>query len=268
MTFANFSLNGTMLPFDRAVVGLDDIAYCYGFGVYENVRVKEGVVYFATDHVARLFDSATYIGIEHTFEKADTERWAQELVDRYSDVHAFNLKILLIGGEDPRLCILPLSPKFIDRKAYRDGASVMTAMHERFMPQAKTLNMLPSFLLHKRAAENGCYDMLLVNEDGHVIEGTKTNVFAVKENTLFTAPDNRVLAGVTRKHVITLAKEAGLTVTMQPIAMKDIADADGLFLTSTSAKILPVSRIDDHELSMSDVTKKLMKAHDDFLKQQ
>jgi branched-subunit amino acid aminotransferase/4-amino-4-deoxychorismate lyase len=269
MAFEFFSRNGEILPITDAVVPLSNIEYAYGFGVYENIRVVHGKILFTDDHVERLLHSAIVIRLEHEFAKADIAHWIGEFVQKIAS-DACNLKILLIGGrtaKDATLTILALAPLFPDRKLYKTGATAVTVQHERYLPQAKTLNMLPSYMAYRTAKAKGGYDALLINRDGCITEGTRTNFFCIKSKTIISPPQKEILEGVTLKHVLQVAKENGYEVRYEPIPLSSVASFDGAFLTSTSSKIMPLSKIDDITLKIPDALVELMKKFDEFLDQ-
>lgn len=264
-----FSKNGQILPISEAVMPLNNIEFSYGFGVYENIKVRNGIVYFVKQHIERLQKSAEIIGLTHPFTSNQIETYIQELLEKLELTKdgSVNLKMLLIGGGEPQLFILSLAPHFPDRKFYSEGIKTITVEYERFLPQAKTLNMLPSYIAYKKAKEQGCYDSLLVDSSGLILEGTRTNFFAVKGRELFTPPAAQVLEGVTRQTVITAAKKAGFAIHEAAIPLAQITEYDGIFLTSTSSKIVPVRQIDAYDFQIPESLRELMQAYDAFLKE-
>jgi len=264
MDFKYFSKNGELLPVEDALVPLANIEYQYGFGVYETIRVVNGVPYFLKDHVERLAGSARAIGLMHSFESS-IYGTVQELIEK-TGAGTYNLKVLLIGGREPSLYILCLNPLFPDKKLYRDGADFITYEYERPFPHAKTLNMLQSYLAYKKAKEQGAYDALLINKKGCITEGTRTNFFCIKERALYSPPESEILLGVTRKAVLTAARRAGFLVEERGIGLYDLEDYDGAFVTSTSSKILPVRSIGDYVFGeRPEALKELMDVFENFL---
>ncbi len=264
MSTSVFSRNGELLPAAEAVIPLSNIEYAYGFGVYETVRSTDGKARFLEDHLDRLFQSADIIELRHPYGRDQIRTWISGLLDAIGD-GSYNLKILLIGARKPEDCllfILPLSPLFPDRKLYRDGATAMTFPHERMFPQAKILNMFPSYYAYSRARGQGHYDALFVNRDGNVTEGTRTNVLGIRGKTLVSPPEKQILEGVMRKHVLECAKANGYDVSEEDIPLSSLKNLDGLFLTSTSSKILPLRNVDEVELAIPEALKELMKAFD------
>ena len=270
MEFAHFSRNGNILPVTEAQVSLSNIEYSYGFGVYESIRVSNGVIYFLDEHIERLMGSARAIGLEHAFSGEMVADAIAELLTKNA-ADTCNVKILLIGGkaaEDAELNILCLNPLFPDKKLYRDGVSVVTYPYERPFPHAKTLNMLQSYLAYRTAKEAGAYEALLIDGQGRITEGTRTNFFCIKGWTLFSPDESTILLGVTRKAVLKVAVANGFTVVQKDIRPSDLSEYDGAFLTSTSSKILPVRAIDEFQFAKQpDALKDLMGAFDDFLEQ-
>ncbi|MBI5456144.1 aminotransferase class IV family protein [Candidatus Kaiserbacteria bacterium] len=267
MAFKYFSHNGELKPASEAVIPLSNIEYSYGFGVYETIRVADKIPYFLLDHIERLGESARIIGLEHGFSGEQLETHILELIKK-NDVETANLKILLIGAkekENAQLFILCLNPLFPDKKLYREGATFVTYEYERAFPHAKTLNMLQSYLAYRKAKEADCYDALLINREGCITEGTRTNFFCIKGKTLITPPESEILLGVTRKAVLKAATQNGYELEEKVVTWGDLRNADGAFVTSTSSKIIPVRRIDDQEFHGPEALKELMRLYDAFL---
>ena len=262
-----FSLNGELKPLAEATVPLDDLAYAYGFGVYETLKVRQGVVYFAELHEERLWTSARTIDLEHPFRPGDFQAFVKALVEANSIGDA-NLKAILVGGQGPteaRLAILALNPLFPDRKNYKHGALAITWKGERIYPQAKTLNMLASYLAYREAQHLGAYDALLINRLGHVTEGTRTNFFVTDGMALATAPADQVLAGVTQFTVKQVIRDLGISLEERPIPLAELPQWQGAFLTSTSTKIMPLRQIDTIGLPLSPLVDRLRVAYDGWL---
>jgi len=268
MTFNHLSKNGEVRPIGDAVVSVENIEYAYGFGVYEAIRVSNGIVYFIDDHIERLIESARIISLEHPFTPEIVKKAIFDLVEK-TEERTFNLKILLIGAskkEEANMYILCFNPLFPDKKLYRDGVSLDVAHYERVFPHAKTLNMLQSYLAFRGARAKGLYDAILINRDDYITEGTRTNFYTIKEKTIFTPREEQILLGVTRKAVLFVAKKNGFTVQEKDIRLEDLPEYDGAFITSTSSKILPVKRAGGFEYKeIPSEILTLMKAFGDFL---
>lgn len=273
------SHNGQLIPKEEALVSIDNIEFTYGFGVYENIRLSKGKLMFVDLHIERLMNSAKIIHLEHIFDIQDIKRDIQILVEKNkisqasrrpaSGGETANIKILLIGGKTPadaQLYIMMLAPKFLDKKVYREGVKVISKTHERFLPIAKTLNMLPSYLFYKDAAQKGAFDALLLDHLGNILEGTRSNFFAIRDTTLYTPLLEHVLNGVTRQTVIACAREHGYTVREEMISFSTLFSFDGAFLTNTSGKIVPIRTVDGQTFpEIASEIKRLIKLYDEYL---
>ncbi len=268
MSYQYFSLNGSLLPIGQSVISLDNIEYAYGFGVYESVRVSNGVVYFTREHADRLLGSAEAISLEHPFSSAQVEMYVRELLEKLS-VDTCNLKILLLGASTKvgaTLYILPLNPLFPDRKLYRDGVKCTTYQNERLFPHAKTLNMLPSYLAYREAKVAGAYDALLINRKDCITEGTRTNFLCIKGNVIVSPPEDEILLGVMRKVVLKVALASGFTLEQKDIPLQEVGQYDDACITSTSSKLMPIRTIDDQDLGPpSPIIQELAKNVNQFL---
>ncbi len=270
MIFPYFSKNGQLEPIANATIPIDSIEYQYGFGVYETLKVRNGIIYFEEQHIQRLFKSTEILGLTHTFTQEDISAFLRSLIEKtISCQPSFNIKILLIGDvkhNSANIYILPLAPLFPDRKLYTNGASVNTVRYTRFLPNAKSLNMLQSYLYFTAARKRGDYDVLFTDSNDSILEGSRTNFFALKNNKILTPPAKYVLEGVTRQTVLFIAKKHGFETSEQTIPLDKISDYDGAFLTSTSSNIIPIAQINNFKfVSVPDELKKLMHAYHAFL---
>ena len=264
MTFKYFSHNYELKPATEAHVPLNNVEYSYGYGVYETLRFSKGTIYFLDDHIDRLFNSARVISIDHNFDKDSIMKNLVKLLEQ-NQAEACNIKILLLGGRDKdsaNLYMFCSNPLFPDRKLYKTGVACVTENYERLWPGAKTLNMLPSYLAYKKAREAEAYECLLVNKEGFVTEGTRTNFFVIKDKTIISPMLEDILPGVTRDKVLKVAIENGYNVVEQNIKLSELKEYDGAFLTSTSAKIMPIKSI--NEFSYDAITPPLIELSEKF----
>ncbi len=262
------SINGTVVPLSEAKLDLSVIETQYNFGVYETVKVRNSIVYFLPQHINRLFHSASCTHLEHQFTEKQITKYISSFIKDLNE-SSCNLKLLLYGSAKPENAIfyvLASAPKYPDRKWYKQGVSLVSAQYERWMPGAKTLNMLPSYYYYSQAKQNGHYDALLLDKENNILEGTRTNVYLLKGKTLYSAPKHTILEGVTLMSLEKIIKNTDFSITYEAIPFSEITSYDGMILTSTSSKILPVRQVDSIRYGkIEDSIIELEKLYDDAL---
>lgn len=240
--------NGKLINKNEAKISIADKGYFFDFSVYSSLKVIQGKIFFPDFHVKRLFESARLVGINHQFKESELKKWLVKLVEKDKIDNAL-LRIVLIGNpedeKDAKIYIFPVGGlTFYPDKFYKQGAKVITYLGERRIPKAKSKDLLMSYLAYGKARKKDALDALLIDHEGFIREGTRTNFFAIKGNTLITPADEKVLGGITRKIILEIAKDQ-FEIKFEEIATKDLKNYDELFISSTSMNVMPVRQIDD-----------------------
>jgi branched-subunit amino acid aminotransferase/4-amino-4-deoxychorismate lyase len=265
-----YAFNGELRPTEDAVVPIDDINFAYGFGVYETLKLRDGTVYFADRHADRLLHSAEIIELAHPFSRTDVEEAVGRLA-RANGLRDANVKMLLIGSpkvdgtEGAHLYVFMLNPLFPPRELYGTGAAAICFEGERRYPRAKSLDMLTSTLAFREARRAGAYDALLVDRDGEITEGTRTNLLYTDGEAIYEPPEDRALLGVTKLTLREVLEQSGIELSERPLLRAEVGSWAGYFLTSTSSKVMPVTRIDEHRFEIPTIVREVMDAYDSFL---
>jgi branched-chain amino acid aminotransferase len=129
-------------------------------------------------------------------------------------------------------------------KLYTTGVKVALIDFERNSPQIKMHRPDYKNAIAAALKQYDVYELLLVQNE-KITEGSKSNVFFIREDTVFTAPDRLVLSGITRNKVIEICKKLSIPIHLQAIDIKSIKSMDAAFLTGTSPKVLPINEIHD-----------------------
>lgn len=209
--------------------------------VYEVIKVENSVPIFLKEHYDRLLasnDNNSY-GLSYRLLRNEI----QQLVDA-NDLHNCNVKIVCDTDDVYLMFIKSFYP---DEKYHDFGADVVTANIMRNNPNKKYFNPVYVNKASSVRNDNEVYEVLLVNNEGFITEGSRSNVFFIKNNVIFTAPDNLVLIGVTRNKVIETIKELGVPLVMHAVHENDIYDCDAAFLTGTSINVFKIRKINDFE---------------------
>ena len=130
-------------------------------------------------------------------------------------------------------------------------------------------NYLNSILATQDAKQRGFDEAILLDQSGNVSEAPGENLFLVKNNMLVTPPLNSsALDGITRKSIITLAKDMKLKIKVRKVSKKELRLADEIFLSGTAAEITPIIRIDKKKIGsgkVGNITKLFMDTYSDIV---
>jgi branched-chain amino acid aminotransferase len=253
------SIDGAHVAPDAAHVSVYDRGFLYGDSVFETIRTYGGQPFALADHMARLARSAARVGIDMPLSPADFAMEIRLAVRAAQNPESYARAMLTRGsgpvGLDPNLAQKPLRVILVEplvplpAATYRDGIGVITIRTARegdaARGSAKIGNYLGSLLALREAHAKGAAEALLLDADGHVVEGTTSNVFAVRKGVVATPPDDAgLLLGITRAHLIELCAELGMTVDRSPLSPADLAGAAEVFVCSSIREIVPVVRVD------------------------
>lgn len=257
------SIDGTLTRPEEATVSVYDRGFLYGDSVFETVRTYAGEPFALDEHMARLSRSAERVGITMPIAPALFAMEVRKAVRAAKNPESYARAMLTRGagplGLDPSAALTPLRVILVEPlsppppSAYRDGVAVVTVRTERAADAAhgaKVGNYLGSLLALQKARAAGAHEALILDASGHVLEGTTSNVFLVRGGDLITPPDEAgILPGITRAHLLDIARAERHGVRFASITPADLATADEVFLTSSIREILPVVRIDDRVIA-------------------
>jgi branched-chain amino acid aminotransferase len=122
---------------------------------------------------------------------------------------------------------------------------------ERPQPNAKSLKGSFSQNLSQLKEQEDIDEILLVGNDSTITEGSKSNIFFIKQNQLFTAKKNTVLPGITRQKIIELCHKHNIPCHESVIKLSELKNMEAAFITGTSPMVMPVRRIDDVEMEIN-----------------
>jgi branched-chain amino acid aminotransferase len=254
------SLDGRIVPPERAEVSGVDRGFLYGDSVFEVLRTYGGALFGFEEHLARLKQSAALALIE--FSELETLRREVLAVVRATGNEETYVRIVVTRGSgkalglDPALARAPLRvviatdvpvpPAWM----YERGVSVITHRTQRISEGTSAVgsklgNYLLSILATHEAHARGADEALILNAAGQVVEGTTSNVFLVKDGGLVTPPDEAgLLAGITRAKVLELARRFGIRCELRTFGPAELISSDEAFITSSIRELVPVVAVD------------------------
>jgi len=131
-----------------------------------------------------------------------------------------------------------------------NGIVVKTLNAYRDNPNIKIENSDLREKADRIISKTGCYEVLLANNDGYITEGSRSNVFFFKEDSILTPPIETVLGGITRQILLTISKDLRVPVIEKLIALDNLSAFDGAAITGTSPGILPIASIDNQKFNV------------------
>lgn len=244
-------INGIWVHPHEATLSINDVAVLRGYSTFEALCTYNQRPFHLDQHLNRLYRSAELIELQIPWSRQQIRDIVHELISRNTYKNA-SIRLLVTGGETedsilpvgkPTLAVLitPLGER--DMQRFARGYKVITTNLQRVAPEAKTTSYLAAIRALKDASRRGADDALFVNEQGHVLEGTRSNFFVFRGNTLVT-PRAEILMGITRNVVLELA-QGRFPIEERPILLEELPLVDEAFMTGSSREIMPVVQIDD-----------------------
>jgi D-alanine transaminase len=250
-------LNGSFLPLEQATISPLDRGFVFGDGVYEVIPVYGGRLFRLEEHLLRLDGSLAGIRLASPHTQAEWTRILTGLVEHnHGGDQSVYLQITRGAAKRdhafPRDCAptvfamsSPLAP--IPAEIRQSGVAAITLPDIRWQYcHLKTIALLPNILLRQQALDQGAAEAILIR-DGEATEGAASNLFIVRDGTLLTPPKGpHLLPGITRDLIMELAAQHQIPQREAAISADDLAQADEVWLSSSTREILPVTRLDGH----------------------
>ncbi|GJM18246.1 MAG: branched chain amino acid aminotransferase [Phycisphaeraceae bacterium] len=268
-------VNGQLVPKSQAMVSVYDHGLLYGDGVFEGIRVYNGKIFKSAQHMDRLYHCAEKIFLDIPISKEEMVAIQRQCIEANGITDGY-IRLVVSRGEgtlglNPYLCPTPGIVCIADTIAlfapemYEKGMRVVLAERPKtpiacLDPRVKSLNYLNNILakceaIHLGRAmgiekpEDQLLEVIMLNTEGKVAEGSGDNIFFIKDGKLVTPPsDAGILEGITRRFVMdTLCPDCGVEVEERYFTIDELHDADEAFLTGSAAEMIAVREILTHE---------------------
>lgn len=215
--------------------------------LYEVIRVIDKTPLFLREHFERLDNSIALANLTVNFSEKHMRESILKLIQENS-VEDGNVKLIL---DEENTLVYSVKHSYPTREMYENGVKTLLYFGERENPNAKIINKTFREEIDKILKESHCYEAILVNKEGYITEGSRSNIFMVKGSKVYTAPLETVLPGVTRKLIIKACEVTGLQVLEESVNHEEIKNLDALFISGTSPKVLPISEVESMRFSSS-----------------
>jgi branched-chain amino acid aminotransferase len=281
--------NGEFVAWEDAKVHVLTHGLHYGTGVFEGIRCYETesgpAIFRHIDHYDRLERSAKLYYMDLPYSVEQLAAATRELVAR-NDLRSCYIRPLAFRGYG-QMGLNPLEAPvevaiaiwewgaYLGDEGKRKGVRAKVSSWERIsarslIPHAKASGQYLNSVLAKIESVKAGYDeAILLDEHGHVCEGSGENIYIVRDGVVITPPQTAaILDGINRRSVLAIAHDLGIPVVERDVARAELYLADEVFLTGTAAELVPVREIDDHAIAAGEpgeITKVLQRELDDAL---
>ncbi len=273
-TMDTYYIDGEFVDDAHAMVPAKDITVLRGYGVFDFLITYNKRPFYIDAHVARLENSAKEIGLTLNHSNKEIGEIVRKTLERNPHHQESNVRIVYTGGISPDgvtpqgngILMVMATPKYeLPDFWYKDGAKIITVDMERFIPTSKSTNYLSAVFAQQKAHGQDAIEAIYKTKEKHLLEGTTTNLFCFKGNTLITPPDN-ILPGITRGVVLDLLKDR-YDIQLRHIREDELPQMDEVFITASNKEIVPIIQVDDLIINggqPGEKTKELLKTWADY----
>ena len=248
-------LNGEFMPLESARIPVLDRGFIFGDGVYEVIPVYSRHPFRLPEHLARFKRSHDAIRLDYPASDAEWTRLVHDLIARNaSDDQSVYLQVTrgvakrdhaFPKGVKPTVFGMSSPLSTPAREAVENGVQAVSAIDYRWQKcDIKSTSLLANCMLRQVAEDAGAAEVVMFRE-GFLTEGSSSNVFAVKNGTIYAPPKNNlVLPGITYDVVLELAQANRLPHEVRPIGEPEVYKADEIWVTSSTKEVLAVTALD------------------------
>jgi len=255
-------LNGKFIPLPQARVSVTDRGFHYGDGLFETILAKNGRPVDLYAHLQRMRKGAKFLKLRIPYTNKKMADVMGALLRRNHLPNAL-VKVMVTRGParriglspklaigKPTLCIFAwaVHPTYSKKKMYK---VIIGSIPRNKTPISglKSLNYLSHVIAKMEADQSGADEAIFVDNDGHILEGTISNIFIVRRGRLLTPPLSLgVLDGVTRREVLQTARRLRIPTLEKIVTIPDLMQADEAFLAFTSAGVMPVQSVNGKKI--------------------
>ncbi|GLB58565.1 D-amino-acid transaminase [Cytobacillus sp. NCCP-133] len=248
-------LNGEFIDRSKAKVDMEDRGYQFGDGVYEVIRVYNGKMFTAEEHLERLLESGKKIELNISYPVKKLKHLLEQMIVK-NKLELGIVYMQFTRGTSPRNHAYPgedVLPAFTaytrettrPEENMKKGVKALLVEDIRWLRcDIKSLNLLGNIMAKQKAAQSGCFEAIQ-HRGETVTEGSSSNIAIVRNGKICTHPaTNLILNGITRRKINELCQANEIALEETAFTIEDLKQADEVFLSSTSAEITPITEIE------------------------
>jgi len=274
-------INGNITPENNAFISVNNSGFLYGDGFFETIKVHNGKIFLFEEHISRLYLSLCFFNYQ-TAGLKDFKSKIKKNIDELIQIKNLTkkdalVKIVVCRGEYKKRLDYMSAQKssiiiFADEfkgypiTYYTKGVNVVISSIKRVSYQNvlyrhKGLAYFENIFSRNEAVSKGANESLFVSVDDFILEGSVSNIFMIKKEKVLTPSlDFNILAGITREKVLKICIDNNVKVKEEKLKLKDLYEADEIFITNSMIGILPVKKIENYALKKEipgNITKKI-----------
>ncbi|AJC91177.1 D-amino acid aminotransferase [Campylobacter subantarcticus] len=248
-------LNGEFLKANEAKVSIFDRGFIFGDGIYEVVPVVNAKIADKEEFWERFERSLAQIDLKIPYTKEEFEAILTQLTTSnllqeggvYMQVTrgVGSRNFALLKGLEPTIMAFAFESKVLDHELAKNGVNIISTVDLRWKRRdIKSISLLAQCLAKEEAVKAKAFEAFMV-ENSFVTEASSSSAFIIKNDTLITKPfSNEILPGIRRKNILKFAKELGLKIEQRAFNMKEVYEADEVFISAATFLILGVVKAD------------------------
>lgn len=224
-----------------------------GISIYEVVKIINNVPLFFEEHIERLHKSAKIKNLRIWLDDDYILKSVQKIIN-INEIKNGRLKFALryhySGNKLFCFFLENITPK---PEVYEIGVKIISENIERANPNAKVINYKLRKLVHENKNKENVFETLLISNSGKITECSKSNIFFIKDEVVYTSKSEDVLKGITRNYILKICKickKQNIPIIEKDIFKNEINNFDAAFITGTSIGVLAVNQIDNVSLSI------------------
>lgn len=214
--------------------------------IYEIFKIVAGKPVFITDHLYRLQQSLKKIKVNYLIDLENIRHQIEQLCQS-NNIYFGNmeLRLSILENNDIISYLGFIKHHYPEPNLYLRGIDTKVVKIVRENPTLKIKNTTARQKANRYIAEHNLYEVLLENEENLITEGSRSNLFFIKNEVFFTAPDNTVLHGISRLNIIRILQNMGCSLIYKSLSKNELKDFQAAFICGTSPGILPIRKIDN-----------------------
>ena len=241
---------------ENAGVPVGDLLVQRGYGIFDYLRVSNNKPLFIEAHLDRLFNSAEIMRLSIALSKEELKKIVADLIQK-NNIPFSGIRLIIAGGDapdgytitKPHLIIIQQPLDAPPAQMATKGIQLVSHFYQRQLAEVKTTDYLMAIHLQPWMKSQGGDDILYYNNDT-VSECPRSNIFMVSQDNTIVTPARNMLKGITRKNIIAVAEAHHLKLEQRDISLSEMKKAKEVFITSSTKRIIPVSRLDEQNFSL------------------